>query len=430
LSLAFAAALAVPGSALAKGWVYTESNDPTPGRNAVLALEYGPTGATNPAHIREFRTKGTGAALIQPGMSVGTLGADQEVTLSADKKWLFAVNQGSDTVAVFKVNKATGTLTAAKGSPFKSGGKAPIALGFNGKYLVVANHGTVAPFAPGPMADFGNPNFTAFRLSSQGKLTKVSSTPAGRGPSQALFSPSGRNVFSTSFYEFLFGNDLIQSLTLSPTGSLAQAPGSPIGFPTEVTGGIGPIPPFLPPGIEKLAFGIGVNPTKNYIYVAGPLNARVAIYRYTPSGALTYVGKADNPGSFAACWVALTSDGKYLYTANSASQDISLFRMSPSGAALTFVEKVKVPSTGTNFNFAIDPTDSYLYNVADHDDPDGPRPEGVKPDGTIVPAPADGNFVEAFRIGGGGRLTPISTTALPVRLSQEPYGLALLRKGG
>ena len=52
------------------------------------------------------------------------------------------------------------------------------------------------------------------------------------------------------------------------------------------------------------------------------------------------------------------------------------------------------------------------------------------PDGTIVPAPADGNFLEVFRIGAGGALTPISTTPLPVRLSQEPYGLALLPKGG
>ena len=203
LSLAFAAVLAVPGSAFARGWVYTESNDPKPGKNAVLALEYGPTGSTNPAHIREFRTKGTGAALIQPGMSVGTLGADQEVTLSPDGKWLFAVNQGSNTVAVFRTNKGTGALTHVKGSPFNSGGKAPIAVGFNGRYLVVANHGTVAPFAPTPTADYGSPNFVSFRVSSQGKLTKVSSAPAGRGPSQALFSPSGKNFFSTSFYEFL-----------------------------------------------------------------------------------------------------------------------------------------------------------------------------------------------------------------------------------
>ena len=255
--IACTALLAAPGSAFARGWVYTESNDPTPGKNAVLALEYGPNGSTNPAHIREFRTKGTGAALIQP-LSVGTLGGDQQVTLSADKKWLFAVNQGSNTIAVFRVNKATGKLTHVPGSPFPSGGKAPISIGYNGRFLVVANHGTIAPFMPGPTADYGDPNFTSFRVSSQGRLTRIDSTPAGRGPTQALFSPSGRNVFSTSFYEFLFPeNKTIQSLTLSASGSLGEAPGSPLGLPADVTAGLPPTPPFLPPGIEKLPFGIG-----------------------------------------------------------------------------------------------------------------------------------------------------------------------------
>ena len=410
--------------------MYTESNDPTPGKNAVLALEYGPNGSTNPAHIREFRTKGTGAALIQP-LSVGTLGGDQQVTLSADKKWLFAVNQGSNTIAVFRVNKGTGKLTHVPGSPFPSGGKAPISIGYNGRFLVVANHGTIAPFMPGPTADYGNPNFTSFRVSSQGRLTKISSTPAGRGPTQALFSPSGKNVFSTSFYEFLFPeNKTIQSLTLSATGSLDEAIGSPLGLPADVTSGLPPTPPFLPPGIEKLPFGIGAHPTKKYIYIAGPINMFMAIYSYNDAGVLTYVGKEANPGTFAACWVVLTSDGKYAYVANSASQDISVFGISASGSDLTFIEKVKVPSTGTDLNLAIDPTNKYLYAIADHDDPDGPRPQGIMPDGTIVPAPADGNFLEAFRIGAGGKIRSISTTALPVRLSQEPYGLAVLRKGG
>src|SRR5215210_3513168 len=56
--------LAVPASALGSGWVYTESNNPSSGRNSVLALEYGSNGRLNPARIREYYTRGTGAALI------------------------------------------------------------------------------------------------------------------------------------------------------------------------------------------------------------------------------------------------------------------------------------------------------------------------------------------------------------------------------
>ena len=54
----------------------------------------------------------------------------------------------------------------------------------------------------------------------------------------------------------------------------------------------------------------------------------------------------------------------------------------------------------------------------------GPRPQGVDfAKKTVKPAPVDGNFVDAFRIGAGGGLTALSSTALPVRHSQLPYGL-------
>ena len=60
--------------------------------------------------------------------------------------------------------------------------------------------------------------------------------PAVPGPSQAHIPPSGRNVFSTSFYAFLMpGDQEIQSFTLSRRGRLAEAAGSPTGFPDDMT---------------------------------------------------------------------------------------------------------------------------------------------------------------------------------------------------
>lgn len=427
--LVAAVVLAAPAPALGAGWVYVESNNPQKGQNSVLALDYGNNGKLNPVDIREFRTRGTGAAYIRD-MSVGTLAGDQQVTLSPNHRWLFAVNQGSDTIAVFKVNRRTGALRHVKGSPFDSGGKAPIAAGFNGRHLVVANHGVVAPFAPGPGADFGNPNFTSFSVSGKGRLREISSVPAGPGPTQAAFSPSGRNVFSTSFYAFAPpDNKTIQSLTLSRTGRLAEAPGSPTGFPASMTDGVS-LPPFLPPGIERLAFGIATHPTQPYAYILGPANFKVGIYRYNRAGELTFTGQEDNPGGVAACWIVLTSDGRYAFAANTFTQDISVFRVSNNGSDLTFLRKVPAPSTGTVFNLAIDPSDRYLYVQAGHADPDGPRPQEVNPDGTVsaTPVSADGNFVEAFRIRPGGNLRSIGTTALPVPFSSIPMGIQVLER--
>ena len=424
----FAATLATTAPALGAGWVYVESNNPGTFKNSVLALPYGTNGKPSKAGIRAFKTRGAGAAFID-GHSAGTLAGDQQITVSRDHKWLFAVNQGSNSIAVFRVNTHTGALKHVKGSPFASGGRAPISIGYNGRHLVVANHGVRAPFDAGPTSNFGNPNFTSFRVSGAGKLTKISTVPALAGPTQAAIPASGRNVLSTSFFGFGSpANETIQSVTLSSTGQLAEGAGSPTGFPASVTGGLPPLPAFLPPGIEKLAFGIATHPTKPYAYIAGPVNSRVATYGFDNAGVLTFVGQADNPGSVAACWIVLTSDGKYLYTSNSGSQDISLFTVSPAGDALTFVELVKIPSTGTDFNLAIDPTDSYLYAVAGHDDPDAPRPQEVKPDGTIISAPAPANYIEAYKIGSGGKLKSISTTTLPGPKSLLPYGLATVGK--
>jgi DNA-binding beta-propeller fold protein YncE len=428
-ALVCAGALATPTSALGAGWVYVESNNAERGQNSVLALAYGNTGRTSPTHVREYLTRGAGSGYIR-NQSVGALAGDQEVVLSPDRRFLFAVNQGSNTVAVFRVNQRNGSLRHVPGSPFPSGGKAPISVGFNGRHLVVANHGTTPPFVPGPTPDFGDPNFTSFSMSSQGRLRRISSVPAVPGPSQAAISPNGRNVFSTSFYAFLIPEDQeIQSLTLSASGRLAEAAGSPTGFPDDMTTNL-PMqpPPFLPPGIEHLAFGIATHPTQPLVYILGPANNRVAIYRYDNAGALTYLGKAEHPG-YAACWVVLTSDGRYMYTANTVTQDITVFRVSPNGRDLTLVEVERMPSTATVFNLAVDPDDNYLYAVGGHEDPDGPRPqEQMQPDGTFTPAPADGNFIEAFRIGSGGRLSPISTTPLPVRSGNLPYGLAVLEQ--
>lgn len=413
-----------PAPAFAAGWVYTESNNPSPGHNSVLALAAGSTGALNPLRIREFPTHGSGAPLII-GKSAGTLAGDQEVQLSPNKKWLFAVNQGSNTIAVFKVNKTTGALAPVAGSPFPSGGVAPISVGYSKGRLVVANHGQNAPFDPAGTTPPGPANLASFAVSSTGRLKLLSTVAEGpAGLITAAISPSGYNVFSSGFYSLK-----INSLTLSATGKLAEAPGSPTEFPASMNAGV-MLPPFIPSVLIPLPYGIAVHPSKPYVYVVGALNTRIAIYKYAANGALTFSGQVDNTGSFAACWAVVSKDGRHLYTANSVTQDISLFDISPSGGALTFVERVKLPSQATVRELAFDPTQRVLYASGGHDDPDGPRPQGIKPDGTIVDAPADGNFVDAFSIAGNGHLTPLSSTALPVRFSQLPYGLATLRQGG
>ena len=419
-ALVCAGVLSAPAPALAAGWVYTESNNPTPGQNSVLALQAGPGGTLSPVNVREYRTNGTGAPLIL-GKSAGTLSGDQEVQLSSDRRFLFAVNEGSNSIAVFRVNRANGALTKVAGSPFASGGVAPISVGYSRGRLVVANHGQIAPFDPAGPTPPGPASLVSFAVSKTGRLHAISTIPAPHeGLIDATVSPAGGQVVSTGFY-----SQKIHGLGLSKQGALTEAPGSPTVFPPSMNANV-MLPPFIPRALIPIPFGVAFNPSKPYVYVIGPLNFRVAIYRYDANGSLTFAGQVDNPGSVAACWGVVTRDGRYLYVSNSATQDISLFLVSSNGAALTFVERVKTPSTGTVREMALNASNRVLYVSAAHDDSDGPRPQGVMPNGTIVDAPADGNFVDAFAIGAGGRLRAISSTPLPVRLSELPFGLATL----
>ena len=99
------------------GTAYVLSNRQQPGQNSVIAIRYGPNGF-DPLRLREYPTKGVGTS--EAGMGAPTDG-DQQIQVDRKRKLLFAVNQGSDTVAVFRILD-DGGLEHVKGSPFPSGG--------------------------------------------------------------------------------------------------------------------------------------------------------------------------------------------------------------------------------------------------------------------------------------------------------------------
>src|SRR4029079_17444536 len=79
-------------------FVYVESNNPEPGRNAVLAFRRNPSNGSL-RQIGTFLTRGTGFGNETQGL--GPDDSDQEVVGSSDGRFLFAVNQGSNSIAVF-----------------------------------------------------------------------------------------------------------------------------------------------------------------------------------------------------------------------------------------------------------------------------------------------------------------------------------------
>ncbi len=79
-----------------------------------------------------FYTKGSGVA--NPTQKLGPLDSDYELRLSADGKFLMAVNSGSNTIAVFTF-KSNGGLEHVPGSPFPSGGETPCSIDILGNLV-------------------------------------------------------------------------------------------------------------------------------------------------------------------------------------------------------------------------------------------------------------------------------------------------------
>jgi hypothetical protein len=165
------------------GLVYVESNISTPGGNSILAFRRDADGRLSPLPGSPFLTGGTG--VVDPSLKLGPFDSDQNVIANPEHTLLFAVNSGSNSVAVFHI-ESDGSLVAVNGSPFPSGGVNPVSVGLAGNILVVVNKNE----DPKQDTTHSLPNYTSFRVTPEGKLIPVphSEVPvtAGSSPSQAL----------------------------------------------------------------------------------------------------------------------------------------------------------------------------------------------------------------------------------------------------
>src|SRR5437763_1852164 len=80
---------------------------------------------------------------------------------------------GTIDIAAFKIN-SDGSLTTVAGSPFASGGHAPVSMGLinNDATLVVVNN----DLDPGRGLTGQAPNYTSFSVSSTGALTPITNS--------------------------------------------------------------------------------------------------------------------------------------------------------------------------------------------------------------------------------------------------------------
>jgi 6-phosphogluconolactonase len=328
--LAAGFALLFAGSAMASdGAVYTQTNSPT--GNAVHRLDRGPDGSLTP--VASYRTGGAGT-----GASLSSQGA---VALSDDGRVVVAVDAGSNDIASFHVGRR-GHLTLVDRQP--SGGVTPDSVDIADGSVYVLNSG-------------GTPNVTGFDVDGSGRLRAHSTanlTAGAAGAAQVSVAPGGRDLVVTERL-----SNRIETLPLR-FGRI----GAPV-----VTASSGAVP-----------FGFAFSPRGDLIASEAGAST-VSSYRLAGNGAARVITAALPVGQGAACWVAVTPDGRFAYTGN-ATGSISGFAIGKDGG-LTALNADGLTATSTRPNdLAI--AGHYLY--------------------AINPAPGE---VTAYRISGDGQLAAL-----------------------
>ena len=371
------------------GIVYVESNDPD--GNAIFAFSRADDGSLTPLRGSPFSTDGLG---ITPTFALGPFDSDQEVIVNPAHTLLFAVNGGSDTIAVFKIHD-DGSLTHVKGSPFFSGGSNPVSVGLAGDILCVVNQDN-DPGHPGQFL----PNYTSFSVGGGGQLKPIPrstvSVDAGSSPSQALPSPDDSLLFGA---DFLGG--ILRSFTINGKGRLKAADAQPL--PPSV---------FAESGASPFPLGLAVHPTTNLLYVGFVTVSEIGVYRYAGSGALHFLRTVPDAGH-GVCWLTINKNATRLYASNTGDPSISVYDISRDPSSPIQIQTLKYSSSGGGFQFALDSTGTFLHVVTQQSAPT---------------SAVSANAIHVFRVAKDGTLTevPSSPTLLPVPNLVRPQGVAAL----
>jgi len=390
----FVGCLAAVSTALASGreFVYVESDIQSANGNSIFAYERQSNGSLTPVAGSPFLTGGAGTQ--DTSLNVGPYDSDQSIAIDQRKRLLFAVNSGSDTIAVFHIQQ-DGSLKAVAGSPFPSGGTDPVSIGLAGDTAFVVNKNGDFPRPSNTL-----PNYTAFHVAADGSLAPVAdstvSVALGSSPSQALVAPNANLVFGADFF-----GGLLQSFRFDGQGRLHQRQATALP-PSEFVNA---------PAAPRVALGLITHPRLPLLYAGFLTIGRVGVYRFNVLGDLSFVRSVPNSGQLV-CWFRTNHSGTRMYTTNTGFFDTS----SISVYDLTNPEEpqeiqiINLLGQGNARQFAISGDEKTLYAVAS-------RFSAQIPDG-------QGNALHVFSIGTDGTLTEQAPITFALPTGSQPQGVA------
>jgi len=337
LALGILAVAAGPAAAAGRQQLYTSTN--AAAGNAVLAFQRAGDGSLRPAGSFATGADGTGTGL-------GSQGA---IASSRGGRFLYVVNAGSDSISTFAVGPHRLDLVGS----IASRGDQPISLTAHGNLLYVLNA------ASGAIA-----GFTGARDGSLAPLSGSKRPIAGANPAEIRFSPDGEVLVVTNK-----DSNTIDTFAIGGDGR--------------------PGPAQSHPSVGQEPFGFGFDKRGHLIASEAsggtPDASAVSSYDVGSSGALDVISPSVADQQTAACWIAISPNGRVVYTSNTGSGSISSYSLGRDGS-LQLLEQVAT-STGAGSapaDLAGSRSGRFLF--------------------ALLPGT---DSVASYRVGGGGSLQPV-----------------------
>lgn len=296
------------------------------------------------------RGNGTGSPLDSQGALI----------LSEDKRWLYAVNPGSDEISVFDVRRRNSPRFIQK---VKSGGDLPLSLTIHGNLLYVLNSGTGS-------------NIFGFRVGRDGMLIPLDGSFRRLGtfvgvPAQVQFNPKGNVLVVTNKATdvTLPLNNIITTYTVGTDG----LPSKPM---VQRSNGLRP-------------FGFAFRRDGRMV-VSESFNVRLgqaaaSSYNVLEDGRISLISGSVGNTQTDTCWVWITNDGRYAYMTNFISGTISSYRVDQDG------------------NLSL--LNAVAANIGDRSQPED---MAASEDGQYLYVLLTGvGQVASFQVNGNGSLTPV-----------------------
>jgi uncharacterized repeat protein (TIGR01451 family) len=338
-TIMLAAILLAPAALHAQGnYVYVNNQDVA---NSISGFAVSSTGSLAEVPGSPYLTGGIGTTTSCTGLD--------RIVISAPQNLLFVSNSGDQTISVLQINPASGSLTAAPGSPVASGLTLDLCQGISlaatpdGAFLMASSNGQIQTFAIGAggtltpgatttnccsptigmkisahgqlLAVSNESSVSTYAINADGSLTPAAGSPFARTGTGAIsgldFSCAGDRLYAG---EASFASSTItDGWSVAADGTLAPFAGSP----------------FLGTGTDGQI--VLLSPDNSLLFINDQFHNKIISSSVAADGSLTTIGSFGGVTSVhVPAGLATDASGSFLYAADD-NFGIAVFSINGSG---------------------------------------------------------------------------------------------------